>query len=182
MKATRSGWRSHQCVSAVGPLLGAAKLVGLLAGQDHAAVDDPGERSGRATGGHRDHRLVEERQALAEPSEPDQDVALARAWRARTDPDRRSARRSRRPRRRSPPPPPDRRLPPARRRAGAADSRARRGPPLALEQPLGTAEPAAGLPISPRARGSPRSRMRSGVRPAAPPRRGGPVGPLESSK
>jgi len=58
------------------PLLGAAKLVGVLAGQDHAAVDDPGGDRGELASGDRDHRLVQQRQALLEAPKSDQDVAL----------------------------------------------------------------------------------------------------------
>ena len=109
-----------------GPLLGAADLVGVLASQDHAAVDDPRDDRGELAGGDRHHRLVQQRQALLGAPEPDQDVALlvcgegeqVRVAEALAD-RHRLCRRSRRP-------PPGRRSPPARRRAGAAGSRARR--------------------------------------------------------
>ena len=44
-----------------GPLLGAPHLVRVLAGEDHAAVDDPGDDRRELAGGHRHHRLVEQR-------------------------------------------------------------------------------------------------------------------------
>ena len=58
------------------PLLRAANLVGVLAGEDHAAVDDPGDDRGELAGGDRHHRLVQQPQALLDAPEPDQDVAL----------------------------------------------------------------------------------------------------------
>ena len=76
-EATRSGWRSHQPGEGGGPLLRATDLLGVLAGQDHAAVDDPRRRSATARRAvDRDHRLVEQPQALLDAPESDQDVAL----------------------------------------------------------------------------------------------------------
>ena len=48
----------------VRPLLRAARVERLLAARDHAAVDDAGEDRRDLAGGDRDHRLVEQRQAL----------------------------------------------------------------------------------------------------------------------
>jgi hypothetical protein len=58
------------------PLPGAAKIVCLLAGEDDAAVDDPRGNWRELASQHRDHRQVEEREALSEPSEPDQGAAM----------------------------------------------------------------------------------------------------------
>ena len=58
-----------------GPLPGAADLVGVLAGEDHAAIDDAGDDRGELAGGHRHHRLVEQAQPLLETPVLDQDVA-----------------------------------------------------------------------------------------------------------
>ena len=58
-----------------GPLPGAADLVGVLTGQDHAAVDDPRDDRGELACGDSHHRLVESpRPSLG--ARPDQDVAL----------------------------------------------------------------------------------------------------------
>ena len=145
-----------------GPLLGAANLVGVLASQDHAAIDDPGGDRGELAGGDRHHRLVEQRQTLLEAPEPDQDVALlvggegeqVRVAEALAD---------------------RRRL--CRGCGGRLEVAARllleddreqqvaalnAVAPLVVEQPLGAAEPAAGAARSPRQmRGSRRSRTRS---------------------
>ena len=78
-----------------GPLPGTAKLVGVLAGEDDAAIDDPGDDRGELAGGHRHHRLVEQPQPLLETPVLDQDVApLVRSEReqvriAKALPDRR---------------------------------------------------------------------------------------------
>jgi hypothetical protein len=58
------------------PLPGATKLMRLLAGEDRAAVHDPGADRRDLAREHGDHRQVEERQALAEASEADQGTAL----------------------------------------------------------------------------------------------------------
>ena len=59
-----------------GPLLRAADLIRVLAGEDHAAVDDAGDDRRELAGGDRHHRLVEQPQALLDAPAPDQDVAL----------------------------------------------------------------------------------------------------------
>ena len=46
------------------PLLRASNLVGVLAGEDHAAVDDPGDDRGELAGRDRHHRLVQQPQPL----------------------------------------------------------------------------------------------------------------------
>ena len=58
-----------------GPLLRAPHLVGLLAGEDHPAVDDARDHRGEALPRGRHHRLVEEGDALAGPLGLDQDPA-----------------------------------------------------------------------------------------------------------
>ena len=129
-----------------GPLLGATDLVGVPARQDHAAVDDAGHDRGQLAGGHGDHRLVQERQALPYPAVLHSMCPCA--WAA-------SANRSESPKRSA-----DRhRL--ARRRRGALQVAARllledRGQEhvaalhalalVAIEQPTGAPEPAAGAP------------------------------------
>jgi hypothetical protein len=50
--------------------------VGILASQDHTAVDDPGDDRGELARRDRDHRLVEQPQTLVEAPELDQDLAL----------------------------------------------------------------------------------------------------------
>ena len=57
------------------PLLCTANLVGVLAGEDHAAVGDPADDRRELAGGDRDHRFVQQPQTLLEASEADQDVA-----------------------------------------------------------------------------------------------------------
>ena len=59
------------------PLARAPHLVDLLAREDHAAVDDPGDDRRQLLGRDRDHRLVEEREAVAHLTVPDQHVTLA---------------------------------------------------------------------------------------------------------
>ena len=76
MKATRSGWRAHHLDSAAVHSRDRRDVVRVLAGEDHAAVDDPGDDRRELARGHRDHRLVQQPQAFAESPEPDQDVAL----------------------------------------------------------------------------------------------------------
>jgi hypothetical protein len=53
-----------------------AHLVGIVARQDHAAVDDPGDDRGQLARGHGNHRFVEQPQPLVEAPELDQDLAL----------------------------------------------------------------------------------------------------------
>ena len=76
MNDIRSGCRSHHALQRRGPLLRAAQLVDLLARRDHAAVDDPGDDRRQLTGGGRDHRLVEQAEALPHATRPDQPAAL----------------------------------------------------------------------------------------------------------
>ena len=76
VKATRSGWRCAPGREGGRPFSGAADLVGVLAGQDHAAVDDPGDDRRELARGHRDHRLVEQAAGPRRDARPDQDVAL----------------------------------------------------------------------------------------------------------
>ena len=52
------------------PLARAAHLVHLLAREDHPAVDDPGDDRRELLGGDRDHRLVEQREALLHAPAP----------------------------------------------------------------------------------------------------------------
>ena len=59
-----------------GPLLRAPQIRYLLAGVDHRAVDVAGDGGPHLAGDHRDHRLVEQRQALAQPSFPHQRATL----------------------------------------------------------------------------------------------------------
>ncbi len=59
-----------------GPLLGAPQGVDVVAALDHAAVDDPGDHRRQLVRRHGDHRLVEQRQALVDPSPLDQRGAL----------------------------------------------------------------------------------------------------------
>jgi hypothetical protein len=50
--------------------------VGIVAREDHAAVDDPGNDRGQLARGHGDHRFVQEPESLVVAPELDQDVAL----------------------------------------------------------------------------------------------------------
>ena len=59
-----------------GPFPGAAHLVSVLAGEDHAAVDDARDDRIELAGGDRHHRLVQQPQAPLEVPVPDQDPAL----------------------------------------------------------------------------------------------------------
>ena len=137
----------------------------LLAGEDDAAVDDPGADRRDLAGEHRDHREVKERQ----PSR-----SLPRRIRVPPCANAPSETRSGSPKRCPPRPPrrrwpqhgPARRPPPARRPRDEEDSRARRSrsPRARAAAP---AEPAAGLPeitVSgevTRSRRAPRRRSRS---------------------
>ena len=60
----------------VGPFAGAAQLERLLAEADHAAVDDAGEHRRELAAGGGEHGLVEERETLRDPPQPDQNAAL----------------------------------------------------------------------------------------------------------
>ena len=60
----------------VGPLLGPAQVVGLLAPRDDAAVDDAGDDRRQLLRGHGEHRLVQEGEALLHPSALDQVPSL----------------------------------------------------------------------------------------------------------
>jgi hypothetical protein len=59
-----------------GPLLRPARLVGVLAAEDHPAVDHARDDRRHLSGGHRHHRLVEHRESLWNASRLDQHVAL----------------------------------------------------------------------------------------------------------
>ncbi len=77
MNATISGCSAHQSAERSRPLARAPHLVHLLAGEDDAAVDDPGDDRRELLGGDRDHGLVEQGETFAHPSVLDQHVALA---------------------------------------------------------------------------------------------------------
>ena len=59
-----------------GPFLRAAHLVDLLTGEDHAAVDEPGDDRRELVRRERDHRLVEQRHTLGHATARGQDVPL----------------------------------------------------------------------------------------------------------
>ena len=50
--------------------------MGVLAGKDHTAVDDPGGDRGKLPGRDCNHRFIEQPQAVLDASEPDQDVPV----------------------------------------------------------------------------------------------------------
>ena len=58
------------------PFPGPADLERRLTGEDHAAVDDAGDDRRQLAGRSREHRLVEQPEALARPPRLDQDVPL----------------------------------------------------------------------------------------------------------
>ncbi len=60
----------------LGPLLRPADVLGRAAGQDHAAVDDPRHDRRELAAGDREHRLVQQRDALPDVARQHEDVAL----------------------------------------------------------------------------------------------------------
>ena len=75
MNATISGCSSHQSESALVHSR-ATDLVHLLAGEDDPAVHDPGHDRQELLGCNGDHALVQQREALSNPSVLDEHVAL----------------------------------------------------------------------------------------------------------
>ena len=168
--ATISGWRSHHPRERVGPLARVAQLVRVPTERDRVAVDDPGDDRRQLAGGGRDEHLVDQPQALGDPSLLDQRASPGRPARARPGRDRRTARRSRRPRRQCRRRPRSRRSPSARARPGSAGSRARRSPPRRLRAGARRARTIRSLARARRGRaGCGRSRTRTGRRGAASP-------------
>ena len=77
VNAIISGCSAHQSASALVHSRARLHLVHLLAREDDAAVDDPGDDRRELLGGDRDHRLVEQGQALPCAPVLDQHVALS---------------------------------------------------------------------------------------------------------